>query len=183
MTKRGKKDDAAVDALPDDAAGTFFLQGMSAANVSATSKAESLAPEEIILDAACAFDALSRRAVMHNRSGLTKAQTDIVMALALFGAASMTELAHNLAVSKEHITRAVNALCESGLVEKRRSTENFRNVEAQLTEAGRAVSTTIRLASIDRLRERLSSLSEAEREELIELARRTTELLRKVRQS
>ncbi len=171
MATHKKKDDSA----PPDM-GAVYPQGWSGAG-----KAECLAPEEVILDASCAFDALSRRAVMHNRSGLTKAQTEIVMALALFGAASMTELAHNLAVSKEHITRAVNLLCESGLVEKRRSTENFRNVEAQLTAAGHEVATSIRLASIERLREPLSSLSEEEREELIGLARRATELLRKVK--
>ena len=144
---------------------------------------EPLAPEEVILEASCAFDAISRNAVMHNRSGLTKAQTDIVMALALFGPSSMTELAHNLAVSKEHITRAVNSLCEKGLVAKRRSAESFRNVEAALTESGQEASMAIRTASIERLHEPLSALSAEERAELIELAARATELLRKVRPS
>ena len=142
-----------------------------------------LAPEEVILEASCAFDALAREAVMHNRSGLTKAQTDIVMGLALFGSSSMTELAHNLAVSKEHITRAVNSLCEKGLVAKRRSAESFRNVEAELTESGQELSVAIRMASIERLRGPLSTLTAEERAELIELTTRATELLRKVRPS
>ena len=144
---------------------------------------EPLAPEEVILEASCAFDAISREAVMHNRSGLTKAQTDIVMRLALFGPSSMTELAHNLAVSKEHITRAVNSLCEKGLVAKRRSAESFRNVEAALTEDGHEIATAIRMASIERLREPLATLTAEERAELIELAARAVELLRKAKPS
>lgn len=144
---------------------------------------EPLAPEEVILEASCAFDAISREAVMHYRSGLTKVQTDIVIGLALFGPSSMTELAHNLAVSKEHITRAVSALCEKGLVVKRRSAESFRNVEAELTESGHELSVAIRKASIEQVREPLSLLTERERAELIELTGRVTELLRKVRLS
>ncbi len=140
-----------------------------------------LAPEEVILDASCAYDALARHAVMRNRSALTKVQADIVMSLALLGEMSMTELAHNLAVSKEHVSRAVSALCDSGLVEKRRSEDNFRVVNARLTAAGTERALAIRKATVECLQQPLSVLSNDERHELMEISQRAIELLDKVR--
>lgn len=140
-----------------------------------------LAPQEVLLDAACAFDSLARYVTAGNFGHLSKTQADAVMRIALFGPASMTELASGLGVSKEHVTRAVADLEEQGLVTKRRNTENRRIVEAVLTEKGEAAATAIRLASIERLEKPLSSLSPAERGELVDLATKVVALLLKVR--
>ena len=84
-------------------------------------------PEDVVLDAMGAYDSLARHAIMTSREdGLTKTQTDILMRLAWHGKCSMSMLADELSVSKEHVTRAVGALIEKGLADKHRSTENFR---------------------------------------------------------
>ena len=140
-----------------------------------------LMPQEVLLDAACAFDCLARYAQTGNCSQLTKTQADAVMRIALFGPASMTELAGSLGVSKEHVTRAVAALEDLGLVTKRRNEENRRVVEAVLTPEGDKAATAIRLGAIARLDAPLACLSPAEREELVDLATRAVALLLKVR--
>lgn len=50
-----------------------------------------------------------------------------------------------------------------------------------LTEKGEEAATAIRLASIERLEKPLSSLSPAERDELVDLATRAVSLLLKIR--
>ena len=140
-----------------------------------------LAPQEVLLDAACAFDSLARYVTASNFDQLSKTQADAVMRIALFGPASMTELASGLGVSKEHVTRAVAGLEEQGLVTKRRNNENRRIVEAVLTEKGEEAVTAIRLASIERLEKPLSSLSPAERDELVDLSTRAVSLLLRIR--
>lgn len=145
-----------------------------------TAEREKLAPEEAVLDAAIALDALVRKTVMREREGLSKVQTDIVMSLALFGASSMTELSQRLAVSKEHISRAVSGLCDKGYVSKHRSEENFRVVAAQLTDAGSKLSTAIRLAALEALQLSLAGLCAQDRDELIALAQRCAQLLGKL---
>lgn len=140
-----------------------------------------LAPEEVVLDAMGAYDALARRAIMRSRSdGLTKTQTDIIIRLSFCGKASMTALAEDLSVSKEHITRAVNALIDRGLVTKHRSTENFRLVKATLTDEGCAVARSIRLASIDRLNERLEMLSDEDRDVLLKASGQAEAIINKI---
>lgn len=140
-----------------------------------------LAPQEVLLDAACAFDSLARYVTASNFDQLSKTQADAVMRIALFGPASMTELASGLGVSKEHVTRAVAGLEEQGLVTKRRNAENRRIVEAVLTEKGEEAVTAIRLASIERLEKPLSSLSPAERDELVDLSTKAVSLLLRIR--
>ena len=116
-----------------------------------------------------------------NFGQLSKTQADAVMRIALFGPASMTELASGLGVSKKHVTCAVAGLEEQGLVTKRRNAENRRIVEAVLTEKGEEAVTAIRLASIERLEKPLSSLSPAERDELVDLSTRAVALLLRIR--
>lgn len=140
-----------------------------------------LAPQEVLLDAAFAFDSLARYVTAGNFGHLSKTQADAVMRIALFGPASMTELASGLGVSKEHVTRAVAGLEQQGLVTKRRNAENRRIVEAVLTEKGEQTVTAIRLASIERLEKPLSSLSPAERDELVDLATKVVALLLRIR--
>ena len=140
-----------------------------------------LAPQEVLLDAACAFDCLARYTQAGNCDQLSKTQADAIMRIALFGPASMTALADSLGASKEHVTRAVASLEERGLVTKRRNPENRRVVEAVLTDKGDETATAIRLRAIARLDKPLACLSPAERDELVDLATRAVALLLKVR--
>lgn len=140
-----------------------------------------LAPQEVLLDAACAFDCLARYTQAGNCGQLSKTQADAVMRIALFGPASMTALAGSLGASKEHVTRAIASLEALGLVTKRRNEENRRVVEAVLTPEGDRMATAIRLKAISRLDAPLACLSPAERDELMELATRAVALLLKVR--
>ena len=184
--------DACMDSYPADhnvwqqLAGSRDKDGSAGEGGVATPSPEkhrvpTLAPQEVLLDAACAFDSLARYVTASNFNQLSKTQADAVMRIALLGPASMTELASGLGVSKEHVTRAVAGLEEQGLVTKRRNAENRRIVEAVLTEKGEEVVTAIRLASIERLEKPLSSLSPAERDELVDLSTRAVALLLKVR--
>ena len=184
--------DACMDSYPADhnvwqqLAGSRDKDGSAGEGGVATPSPEkhrvpTLAPQEMLLDAACAFDSLARYVTASNFDQLSKTQADAVMRIALFGPASMTELASGLGVSKEHVTRAVAGLEEQGLVTKRRNAENRRIVEAVLTEKGEEAVTAIRLASIERLERPLSSLSPAERDELVDLSTRAVALLLKVR--
>lgn len=144
-------------------------------------RAPALAPHEVLLDTACAFDTLGRFATAEGQTRLSKAQADIIMHIALFGPANMTELAECLAMSKEHVTRTVSVLEEQGLLTKRRSAKSRRAVEAVLTEAGEREATSIRLASIGRLDTLLACLSPEERDELVDLSTRALALLLKIR--
>lgn len=140
-----------------------------------------LAPEEAVLDAMGAYEALARHALMESRSdGLTKTQTDILMRLACCGKCSMSGLADDLAVSKEHITRAVNALIERGLVDKHRSSENYRLVKATLTEEGQKLSQLIRIASIERVNQRLKTISPSDRATLLQASEQAAAIIHKI---
>lgn len=140
-----------------------------------------LAPEEVVLDAMGAYEALARGVLMCSRGdGLTKTQTDILMRLSFCGNASMSRLADDLAVSKEHITRAVGVLVERGFVEKHRGTENFRLVKASLTEQGAEVARSIRMASINRLNERLASITPEDREALLRASEQAEAVIDKI---
>lgn len=145
-----------------------------------TRSVERITREEAVLDAMGAYEALARMALMASRDDLTKTQADIIMRLALHGQAGMSQMADELAVSKEHITRAVNSLTERGLVEKARSKENFRMVEASLTDEGRALARSLRMASIERLNKRLEGITPEDRDALIEASEAATAIIYKI---
>lgn len=148
-----------------------------------TDRSERIAPVEAVLDAMGAYDYLARRAVHNGRGDISKVQVDIVLAIAFYGPATMTELAQNLAVSKEHITRAVSSLAELGYVEKRRSANSLRCVEAVLTEEGTRLAQRIRVDAIARLEERLASIAPEERAALVEASEKAAAVLHKIKQS
>lgn len=142
---------------------------------------EQLAPEEVVLDAMGAYESLARRSfAVDERNGLTKTQMAIIIRLSFVGKASMTCLAEDLSVSKEHITRAIGALIDRGLVAKHRSTENFRLVKATLTEQGRALAIARRKESIERLDARLEVLSAEDREALMRASEQAAAIIGKI---
>ena len=142
-------------------------------------KPKHIAKEEVILDAMGAFDALGRHAIMENRSDLTKTQVDLIIRLSLCGKASMTVLAQNLAVSKEHVTRAMADLAKQGLVEKNRSRDNFRIIEATLSEKGEELARSIRMNSIRKLKEHLSAFSDEDLESFLQAAETAANVIQK----
>ena len=142
---------------------------------------EELAPEEALLNAACTLDSLARFSVVGSRGDLSKTQADIIMHIALFGPTSMSSLSQNLAVSKEHITRAVATLEAQGLVSKHRSQQNYRVVEAELTQEGVKKTHALRMASLAALDKPLATLSAQERADLIHHTHCMLDLLRKVK--
>lgn len=140
-----------------------------------------MAPEEVVLDAMGAYEALARHALMASRGdGLTKTETDIIMRLCFCGKSSMSNLADDLSVSKEHITRSIASLVKRGLVEKHRSSENFRMVKATLTEKGLKLAQAIRLASNERVRQRLDVVSEQDRETLLRASEQASAIIHKI---
>ena len=142
-----------------------------------------LAPAEAVLDAMGAYDYLARHAVHNSRRDISKVQVDIVLAIAFYGPATMTELAQNLAVSKEHITRAVSSLVELGYVKKRRSASSLRCVEAVLTDEGARLALGIRVDAIARLEERLATIAPEERAALIEASEKASAILHRIKHS
>ena len=143
--------------------------------------ADRIAPEEVVLYAMGAYEALARHALMASRGdGLTKTETDIIMRLCFCGKSSMSNLADDLAVSKEHVTRSIASLVDRGLVEKHRSSENFRMVKASLTEEGLRLAQTIRLASIERVRQRLDLVSNQDRETLLRASEQASAIIHKI---
>ena len=181
--RRQEKPGAAVpatDVAPSRPAGKS-ADAAQATPAIPSERVPTLAPQEVLLDAACAFDCLARYTQAGNCDQLSKTQADAIMRIALFGPASMTALADSLGASKEHVTRAVASLEERGLVTKRRNPENRRVVEAVLTDKGDETATAIRLRAIARLDRPLACLSPAERDELVDLATRAVALLLKVR--
>lgn len=147
-------------------------------------KADRMAPEEAVLDAMGTYEALARHALMASRgNGLTKTETDIIMYLYFCGKSSMSNLADDLAVSKEHITRTIVSLAKRGLVAKHRSSENYRMVKATLTEEGLKLARDIRLASIERVRLRLEAVSEQDRETLLRASEQASAIIHKILQA
>lgn len=168
----------------NDCTATHSNQPVDESNAHATNTGQNapslIAREECILDAMGAFDALGRHTLMQNRDDLTKTQVDILMRLSLCGASNMTQIANDLAISKEHVTRAVTALVGRGLVEKYRIEENHRVVEARLTDGGNALATSIRLHSIEQLNKKLASLSPEDREQLLEASQIAAFIIHKI---
>lgn len=140
-----------------------------------------LAREEAVLDAMGAFEALARHAIMQSRDDLTKTQVDILMRLSLYGRSNMTQIANDLSISKEHVTRAIATLVEKGLVEKYRNPQNQRLVEAEITEQGQAIAFSVRMRSIQKLNERLASISEEDRERLLAASETAAAIIRKIK--
>lgn len=139
-----------------------------------------IAREEVVLDAMGAFDSLGRHLLMAERAGLTKTQVDILVNLALNGQLSMSHLASSLAVSKEHITRAVGSLASRGLVEKVRGTDNFRKVRARLTADGEKLADSLRHAGVEKLNRQLETLSPEDRETLLQASEQAVSIVRKI---
>ena len=135
--------------------------------------------ETAVLEAVIAFDNLARSPIMEERSSLTKSQADALLGLAVIGKMNMTQISKHLAVSREQATRAVAPLVERGLVRKERDPNNRRVVEVSLTEAGRLELDRGRDLILQNLSEKLSALSDEDRDRLERASREVVDVLRR----
>lgn len=139
-----------------------------------------IAPEEVILGAMGAYEALAKASSMEGRGQFTKIQSNIIYGLAFEGDLSIGEIAHHIGASKEHITRAVSDLETKEIVEKRRNENNFREVMASLTKKGNQVALEMRREAVNSLEAPLSSLSASDKKALIKASNDALEILDKI---
>ncbi|MDO4841312.1 MAG: MarR family winged helix-turn-helix transcriptional regulator [Phoenicibacter congonensis] len=139
-----------------------------------------IAPEEVILGAMGAYESLAKASSMENRGPYTKIQANIIFGLSFEGDLSIGDIARHLGASKEHITRAINDLAQKGIVSKRRSEANFREVLASLTPKGKKVAFEMRKETVDSLNAQLQTLSKKDREALIKASTEALLVLDKI---
>ncbi len=104
--------------------------------------------------------------------GLTVPQFGILEALHHLGPLSLGELADKLLVTGGNITYVMDRLEAQGLVERRRSEEDRRVVEAHLTPEGRKRIASVFPGHAAFIREVVSPLGEEEQRKLRELLKR-----------
>ncbi len=141
---------------------------------------ELIAPEEVILGAMGAYEALAKASSMEGRGQFSKIQANIIFGLSFEGELSIGEIAKHLGASKEHITRVVSDLESDGIVSKRRNENNFREVIATLTYKGEKIALDMRRECVESLETHLCLLSEAERESLICASKEALDILDKI---
>ncbi len=133
-----------------------------------------------IMAALPSYEGFMKGILMKRRGDLTKTQMDMLVCLLFAGKMGMSQVADRLAISKEQATRAAGPLVERGLVRRARSAENYRVVEIDLTDSGRAFLEATR-DDIDReISEQLAPLSQRDRDRLLEASRTAVEILRKL---
>ncbi|MCH4184491.1 MAG: MarR family transcriptional regulator [Eggerthellaceae bacterium] len=132
-----------------------------------------------IIEASVCFDGLARGLALIDRSTLSKTQILVMMAVNTMGPMSMTQTSERLAVSKEHVTRAVAPLVELGYVEKNRNAENYKVVDISLTDAGKERLAQQQTKTFEALSERLASLNAEETAELARLSHDSVKLIKK----
>ena len=111
---------------------------------------------------------------------LTKTQLYILLSLIGKPRLTMSQLAAYIASSKEQATRAVAPLVEHGYVERVHDPENRTLVYIQLTDAGRHFLQTEKEQIRRSLTNRISSLSEDDREEFQKSVSTTLRILKKL---
>ncbi len=112
---------------------------------------------------------------------LTKTQFLILAALYHSGTLNMTKISEYISSSKEQATRAVSPLADRGLISRVEHSDNRKHVYLELTEDGRALVVTLRREMRENIRAKVeSSLSAAEKEELLSSAETLTNILTKL---
>ena len=107
-------------------------------------------------------------------SGITLAQCHVLLEIESKEKETLTELANNLGLDKSTISRTVDGLVNTGLINRTIPAENRRTSILQLTPAGIDVCHSINGNNDKYIEETLSVLSEKETEELIRLFERIT---------
>ena len=104
-----------------------------------------------------AFSEFSSRDI--KRLGLTGPEFDVLATLGNQPGMTFKEIGENTLITKTTLTGVVDRLEKKGLVERRACPEDRRCIRAVLTEKGDAVFREVVPEHVDRLRERLGSIS------------------------
>jgi DNA-binding MarR family transcriptional regulator len=116
-------------------------------------------------------------------NGVTLAQCHALLEIESKNKESVTELASTLCLDKSTISRTVDGLVNSGLVDRTIPAENRRTSILQLTEAGKDVCISINGNNDKYISNTLSVLTEAEKEQLISLFEKITNQMINMRSS
>lgn len=112
------------------------------------------------------------------RSRLSHVQFNAVMLLNRKGSLSMSELSHEMQISKQQLTPLVYKLIEQGLLIRKADEYDRRVVRIEVTEKGRnTVDELIAEIRLD-LEQKLKALTDAELDELQQMLKRVQEILR-----
>ncbi len=121
---------------------------------------------------------LEREIFMQNNeaccSGVTVAQCHTLLEIESKTKESVTELAKTLGLDKSTISRTVDGLVHSGLVDRTIPVENRRMATLQLTEAGKETCNSINCRNDQYFTDTLSILTDPEKNELIRLLEKIT---------
>lgn len=119
------------------------------------------------------FRRLEREIFVQNNeaccSGVTLAQCHTLLEIESKNKESVTELAKTLGLDKSTISRTIDSLVNSGLVDRTIPAENRRMAMLQLTDAGKQICNSINCRNDQYFSEILSVLSDSEKEELVRL--------------
>lgn len=134
-----------------------------------------------IIDAFIAYQGLARLPLLTHKSGLTNSQTMVMNLLGFMSDSklNMSSIAKGLGASNEQASRTVSGLESKGFVLREKNAQDRKQVQVSLTEEGRVFIAQLTTTLDGILIESLSELSEDEKDELIEVSKRATELLRK----
>ena len=97
------------------------------------------------------------------------------------GPLSISELGHELQVSKQQTTPLINRLINNGLAERKTDEHDRRIVRIGISEAGNAVITELRAEIKRAFAAKLEVLPVAELDELEQIMQRIREIFQKVR--
>lgn len=118
--------------------------------------------EEDVLEAFSRVNGLMRHIVVGRDFGLTKAQEVAMMALYFNERLTVGQIADWADVTREQASRIVRDLEARGLVEKRRSKDNWRAVDIVLTQEGHELAERMRSDTAGRLHALLGCLTDDE---------------------
>jgi DNA-binding MarR family transcriptional regulator len=107
--------------------------------------------------------------------GLSPPDAGVIRKIASGPGISQQALAEHLDVLPSRMVALVDALESKGIVERRRSTEDRRNYELQLTEQGRQVLSDLSRIAAEHEENLCAALSKDERSQLRDLCRRIAE--------
>ncbi len=106
--------------------------------------------------------------------GLTASQFSAMKVLQIHGKLSQRDIAKYILKSGGNITVLVDNLEQDGLVVRERDTTDRRIVYVSLTEKGEALFNRIYPSHLNRIREAMSPLTDAECDQLVELLQKVS---------
>jgi DNA-binding MarR family transcriptional regulator len=116
-------------------------------------------------------------------NGVTLAQCHALLEIESKNTESITELSKTLGLDKSTISRTIEGLVNTGLVDRTIPTENRRMVILKLTDSGKKICNSINGNNDKYISDTLSILAEPEKEELLRLFEKITTQMIKLRSS